>query len=295
MPWEDFETITVETPEVPVFLRRGGSGSPVLLLHGFPQTHQMWRRVAPILAGDFTLLCADLPGYGRNGCPPVAADHGPSSKRALAADMVAAMDALGFSTFAVAGHDRGGRVAYRAALDHPDRVTAAIVLDVVPVDAAWEHADDRLALGFWPWSLLAQPAPLPEELFLGGAVLDSALGGDWGTPAETFDADARAAYLEPLRDPERVRAICEEYRAAAGIDREHDAADRAAGRRIGCPVLALWSGAGPLGTWYEALGGPLALWEGLCDRLEGEPVEGGHFFAEEHPATVAARIARFLA
>lgn len=287
----------VEVPETSIFLRRGGSGPPLLLLHGFPETHEMWRQVAPRLAAEFSVVCADLRGYGRSGCPPSSADDAPYSKRALAADMVAAMATLGFPRFAVAGHDRGGRVAYRAALDHPDAVAALAVLDVIPVDVAWERADDRFALGFWPWSLLAQSAPLPESLLLGApeAVIESALGGDWGSPAESFEASVREAYLQPLRDPQHVRAICEEYRAGAGIDREHDAADRAAGRRIACPVLALWSAAGPLGDWYEETGGPAAIWGELCERLQAEAVAGGHFFPEEHPAALAERLARFLA
>jgi haloacetate dehalogenase len=166
---------------------------------------------------------------------------------------------------------------------------------VVPIDAAWERADSRLALGFWPWSMLAQEAPLPERLLLGAAeaVLDGALGG-WGTPPAVFDDGVRAAYLDQLRDPDHVRAICEEYRAAATIDPSHDAEDRAAGRRIPCPVRVLWSGEGPLGSWYAEDGGPLILWEGLCQRLEGEPVAGGHFFPEEHPAALAADIRDFL-
>ena len=166
---------------------------------------------------------------------------------------------LGFERFGVAGHDRGGRVAYRTALDHPGRVTRLAVLDIVAIDAAWERADDRLALGFWPWSLLAQAEPLPERLVGAApeAVIDTALSPAWGTPADTFAPEARAAYLAQLRSPVHLHAICEEYRAAAGIDREHDVADRRAGRTIACPVLALWSGTGPLGSWYEDEGGPL--------------------------------------
>ena len=293
----DFTEAEVDTPETRIFVRHGGAGPPLLLLHGFPQTHLMWRDVAPLLARDFTVVCADLRGYGRSGCPPSDASHEPYAKRALARDMVAVMEALGHGAFSVAGHDRGGRVAYRAALDHPERIRRVAVLDVLPVDTVWDRADARLALGFWPWSLLAQPEPLPERL-LGaapGAVIDSALGGDWGTPAATFPPDVRAAYVDALSQPEHVHAICEEYRAAAANDREHDRADREAGRRIACPVLALWSGAGPLGTWYEDAGGPLALWRELADDVRGEAVDGGHFFCEEHPRRTAAALGRFFA
>jgi haloacetate dehalogenase len=256
----------------------------------------MWRDVAPILAERFSVVCADLRGYGASGCPPSTPDHAPYSKRALALDMVAVMDQLGFERFSIAGHDRGGRVAYRAALDHPERVQRLAVLDVVPIDAAWEHADDRLALGFWPWSLLAQPEPLPERLIGGApeAVIDHALSPAWGTPAEAFDEDARREYLAQLQDPARLHAICEEYRAAAGIDREHDQADRAAGRRITCPVLVLWSATGPLGSWYAAQGGPLELWRELAERVSGRAVAGGHFFPEEHPQDTAAALSDFL-
>ena len=286
----------IETPGATINVRWGGSGPGLLLLHGFPQTLHMWRDIAPLLAAEFTVVCADLRGYGNSSCPPSAPDHEPYSKRAMAQDMVSVMEQLGFDRFAVAGHDRGARVAYRAALNHPERVDKLAVLDVVAIDAAWRRADDRLALGFWPWSLLAQAEPLPERLLAGApdAVLDQVLSTEWGTPADTFDDDARAAYLAPLRDPDHVHAMCEEYRAAATIDREHDAADRDAGRRISCPVLALWSSTGPLSTWYADEGGPLALWRELADDVTGRPVDGGHFFPEEHPQETAAALAAFF-
>lgn len=293
----DFEALAVDAGEATIMVRRGGSGAPVLMLHGFPQTSLMWREVAPMLASRFTVICADLRGYGESSCPPSAPDHVPYSKRAMAQDMVAVMKELGFGRFAVVGHDRGGRVAYRAALDHPERVERLAVLDVVPIDAAWDRADDRLALGFWPWSLLAQTEPLPERLIGAApeAVIDQALSSEWGTPSDTFDADTRAQYLAQLQDREHLHAICEEYRAAAGIDREHDAADREAGRRIMCLVLALWSGAGPLGSWYVEEGGPLALWRELALETTGHAVDGGHFFPEEHPQETADALAAFLA
>jgi haloacetate dehalogenase len=269
----------------------------VLLLHGFPQTLRMWRAVAPILARRFSVVCADLRGYGGSGCPPSSADHVPYSKRAMARDLLAVMRRLGFERFSVAGHDRGGRVAYRMALDHPERVERIAVLDIVPIESAWRRADDRLALGFWPWSLLAQPAPLPERLVGAApeAVIDVALGPEWGTPAETFDDATRAEYLAQLQDPDHLHAICEEYRAAAGIDREHDRADREAGRRIACPLIALWSASGPVGFWYAEEGGPLAVWREFASDVTGHPVDGGHFFPEEHPDATAAALAGFFA
>jgi haloacetate dehalogenase len=210
--------------------------------------------------------------------------------------MVSVMDTLGFDRFAIAGHDRGGRVAYRTALDHPRRVGKLAVLDVLPIDAVWDRADARMALAFWPWSLLAQPEPLPERLLASApeAVIDHALGDNWGTPAATFEQEVRDAYVAALSDPAHVHAVCEEYRAAATIDREHDAADRGAGRRISCPVLALWSGHGPLASWYAAEGGPLELWREVADDVDGRPVDGGHFFPEERPEETATALTEFF-
>jgi haloacetate dehalogenase len=292
----DVVPLMIDTGEVSIAVRRAGTGPAVLLLHGFPQTSLMWRAVVPLLADRFTVVCADLRGYGNSGCPASTADHMPYSKRAMARDLVVVMDELGFERFAVVGHDRGGRVAYRMALDHPGRVQRLGVLDVVPIDIAWARADDRLALAFWPWSLLAQPEPLPERLVGAApdAVLDHALSAAWGTPAAVFDGAARAEYLAQLQDPERLHAICEEYRAAATVDRDHDAADRRAGRRITCPVLALWSATGPLGAWYADDGGPLELWRALAPAVTGAAVDGGHFFAEEHPRGTAEALAAFL-
>ena len=293
---EASSTLTIDTGEATIAVTRSGSGPAVLLLHGFPETRLMWHEIAELLATRFTVVCADLRGYGESSCPRSAPDHAPYAKRAMARDMVVVMDRLGFDRFCVAGHDRGGRVAYRTALDHPDRIIRIAVLDIVPIDAAWGRADHRLALGFWPWSLLAQAEPLPERLVGAApeAVVEHALSPEWGTPADTFAPDARAAYLTQLRSPEHLHAICEEYRAAAGIDREHDAADRRAGRTIACPVLALWSGTGPLGSWYEDEGGPLEIWRELAPEVSGHAVAGGHFFGEEHPRDTAAALADFF-
>jgi haloacetate dehalogenase len=290
-----FQACFVATDGGDMFVHTGGAGPPLLLLHGFPETALMWHAVAPLLARDFTVIAADLPGYGRSFCPDDAPDHASMSKREMACALVAAMRALGHDRFAVAGHDRGGRVAYRAALDHPNMIAALIVLDVIPTLDVWDKADARLALAFWPFSLLAQPAPLPERLIAGapGAIVDNALSL-WGTPPETFPAWLRQAYVDALRDPAHAHAICEEYRAAATIDRANDQADRDRGRRIACPLLALWSGTGALATWYEADGGPLALWRRWADHVEGRPVDGGHFFPEEYPQQTARLIRDFL-
>ena len=296
MMFSGFESVSLETAQTRIFARVGGSGPPVLLLHGFPQTHLMWRDVAPLLAADFTVVCADLRGYGCSGCPVSSADHAPYAKRAMARDMVEAMRQLGFSQFSVAGHDRGGRVAYRMALDHPAALTGLAVLDIVPTGEAWDRADSRFAAAYWPWSLLAQPEPMPEQLVAAapGAVVEAALSG-WGTAPSVFDPGVRAAYITALSDPAHVHAVCEEYRAGAGIDREHDAADQAAGHRIGCPLLALWAAGGPVDTWYAAAGGPLGLWRNWASDVRGSSVTGGHFFPEEQPGLTAASLGQFFA
>ena len=285
----------LQIDETSIFVSMGGAGPPLLLLHGFPQTHLMWRVIAPLLARSFTVVCADLRGYGRSGCPPSDEHHTAYAKRRMAQDMVLVMEQLGFREFAVAGHDRGGRVAYRLALDHPTRVTRLAVLDVLPTETVWEHADARFAFDYWPWTLLAQPEPLPEQVLAAAAdaIVDAALDG-WGSPAAAFPPDVRAAYRAALAAPEHAHAICEEYRAAATLDRDHDRADREAGRQIVCPVLALWGAGGALDTWYDADGGPLALWRLWAPRVTGRAVEGGHFFPEATPEATAAALASFF-
>jgi haloacetate dehalogenase len=292
---DDFEPAEIQTAETTIFVRSNGSGPPILLLHGFPQTHLMWRSVAPLLARNFTVVCADLRGYGQSGCPVSSQDHAPYAKRAMAQEMATVMERLGFPRFAVAGHDRGGRVAYRMALDHPDRVSRLAVLDIVPTEMVWDRADARFALAFWPWSLLAQPEPLPERILETAAdiIVDDALGG-WGSPPAVFPPDVREAYVQSLRDPDHAHAICEEYRAAATIDREHDKADRARGRRIACPLLVLWSAEGGLGTWYAEEAGPIAIWRSWGDDVQGQAVNGGHFFPEEAPEQTADALRRFF-
>jgi haloacetate dehalogenase len=288
-------TTIVATGETEIFVQAGGSGPPLLLLHGFPQTHLMWRDIAPLLAPTFTVVCADLRGYGRSGCPASASDHAPYSKRTMARDMVIVMERLGFRRFSVVGHDRGARVGYRMALDHADRIDALALLDIVPTHTAWELADARFALTFWPWSLLAQPEPLPEKVLVASAdaIVDHALSA-WGSPSGVFPPDVRAAYVDALRSPDHAHAVCEEYRAAATIDRAHDDEDLTAGRRIRCPVLVLWSADGALGTWYQERGGPIGIWRTVCTDVQGDAIRGGHFFPEEDPAGTADRLMRFF-
>lgn len=278
-----------------VFVRIVGQGDPLLLLHGFPQTGLMWREIAFIISHDFRVIVADLPGYGQSTAAVGELPLGHMSKREMAATLLEAMRAVGYDRFALAGHDRGGRVAYRIALDHPDSVTRVALLDVVSTYDVWDRADARMAQAFWPFSLLAQPAPFPERLIAAApeAIVDNALG-DWGTPPEVFPQWVREAYVAALKDPRNAHAICEEYRAAAGVDRDADAADLAAGRRITCPVLAHWSEKGGLETWYADAGGPLGLWRRFADDGQGGPVRGGHFFPEEHPRETAATLNAFF-
>jgi haloacetate dehalogenase len=278
-----------------IFTSSIGSGPPLLLLHGFPETHLMWRHIVPILARRFTVVCADLRGYGQSGCPESTPDHQPYSKRAMAKDMIDVMEQLGFTHFAVAGHDRGGRVAYRMALDYPKRITKVAVLDILPGETVWQLADDRFALGFWPWSFLAQPAPLPERTLesIPEAIIDNALS-QWGSSSATFPPKIRQAYINALRNPDNAHAICEEYRAAATIDREHDKADLKNKNRISCPLLVLWSAGGALDTWYEKESGPIALWRDWSTTVEGYAIKGGHFFPEESPKETAKALLHFF-
>jgi haloacetate dehalogenase len=286
-------TTSVDVGETHIHVRVAGTGPGLLLLHGFPQTHVMWRPVAQLLAERFTVVCADLRGYGESGCPPSPPDHSAYSKRAMARDMVEVMATLGFPRFHLAGHDRGGRVAYRLALDHPQRVASLAVLDIIPILDVWELADRRI-MEFWPFSLLSQPEPLPERMILAApdAVVDDALG-NWGSPPSCFAPQARDAYIAALRDPAHVHAICEEYRAAATIDVEHDQTDRASGKRIESPVLVLWSGRGALEHWYKKVGGPLGIWRRWANHVDGAALDGGHFFPEELPRETARWLSEF--
>lgn len=292
MLFENFAVTDVPTPRGSVHACIGGSGPPLLLLHGFPQTHLMWHAVAPRLLKEFTVIVADLPGYGQSFRPPVSEGHSAHSKRALASDLLAAMGELGHATFALAGHDRGGRVAYRMALDHPESVSRLAVLDIVPTGDIWARADAVFAIGYWHWSFLAQPAPLPERMILGDpdafwlSARRLGLKDDERYPQEVLDA-----YRAQCADPATVEAMCEDYRAGATIDRQLDDADR--GRRtIGCPVLALWGSDGALPRFYDD---PLELWRVYAPQLTGRAVEdASHFLAEDVPEVVADELLVFF-
>jgi haloacetate dehalogenase len=293
--FEGFEASVVDVGETTIFIRHKGDGPPLLLLHGFPETHIMWHAIAPTLCEAFTVVCADLRGYGASGKPPSTPDHSPYGKSLMARDMVLMMERTGFRRFSVAGHDRGGRVAYRMALDHPGAVARLAVLDIVPTGDAFARADMRLALGYWPWSLLAQPEPLPERLITASAdaVVDNALSG-WGSDRSRFAPEVRDAYVHALRDLPTVHAICEEYRAAATLDFAQDMEDRKANRRIACPTLVLWGKGGPLDQWYAEGGGPLGIWRAWADEVCGRAVEGGHFFPEHNPSETIGELRAFF-
>jgi haloacetate dehalogenase len=245
-----------------------------------------------VLAERFMVVATDLPGYGDSLRPAPAADHAPHSKRAMALDQVQAMASLGCERFAVAGHDRGGRVAYRMALDHPGRVSSLAVLDIVPTAEVWARADDRLALGYWHWGFLAQPAPLPERLIAADpeAYFEYHLRSiGLGVEPDRYPERVLAAYRAQLEDAGAVQAICEDYRAGASIDRQLDEADR--GRQIECPVLVLWGTRGALEPFY---GDVLAVWRPWARDLRGRGVEASHFLVEDRPDEVARELAAFF-
>jgi haloacetate dehalogenase len=265
----------------------GGTGPPVLLLHGYPQTHVMWHRVAPTLAKRFTVVCPDLRGYGDSGKPPSNESHEPYSKRVMARDQVEVMQSLGFARFAVVGHDRGARVARRLALDHPDAVTRLAVLDIVPTHVIYARLDQRKATTVWRYFFLVQPPDLPERLLGADPVfyLEHTLQEWCGTPG-AFTPEATAEYRRCF-DLATISASCEDYRAGATIDLVHDAAD--AGQGIGCPVLVLWSGQG-LGRSYDVL----SIWRDEAEVVNGRALDCGHFLAEERPDETAAELVAFL-
>jgi haloacetate dehalogenase len=271
----------------------GGEGPPVLMLHGYPETHVMWHRVAPQLASDHTVVLADLRGYGDSARPASQGDHGSYAKREMAADQVGLMRSLGFESFALVGHDRGARVAHRLVLDHPEAVSRVALLDIVPTRHVFTHVDRALAQAYYHWFFLAQEPDLPERL----------IGGDpdyylrrklaqWsgGEGIEAFAPEAVEEYVRCFSDPEAIRASCEDYRAGASIDLEHDEASFEAGDRIACPALVLWGSAGFVGQAYDVLG----VWRDYASDLRGHAVGGGHFLAEESPEDTLAALREFL-
>jgi haloacetate dehalogenase len=284
--FEGFEQAQIDGDGASIRVRYGGSGPPLLLLHGNPQTHVMWHLIAPRLAEDFTVVAPDLRGYGDSSKPETTPDHAPYSKRAMARDQVMVMRALGFESFNVCGHDRGARCAYRMALDHPERVLKLAVLDIVPTWEALSRADMAFGLGYWHWFFLAQPYDLPETLL--SADPSRLLLRD---RPNIFAPKAYEEYLRCLRDPRTIHAICEDYRAASTLDFAHDEEDRRAGRRIEGSVLALWGRRGRLEEWYDVLD----VWREWADDARGRGLDCGHFLPEEAPDETYTELRAFFA
>ncbi|MDQ3860973.1 MAG: alpha/beta hydrolase [Actinomycetota bacterium] len=287
--FEGFERVRIETEGASINAVCGGKGPPVLLLHGYPQTLVMWHLAAPRLAESFTVVATDLRGYGDSSKPEGGANHAAYSKRAMAADQVEVMEALGFGSFAAVGHDRGGRVAHRMALDYPERVTKLAVLDIVPTHYVFVTADKELATAYYHWFFLIQPYDLPERLI--GADPDYFLGkklGGWGTGIEMFVPEAYAEYERCFNDPKTIHASCEDYRAAATIDLEHDEADR--DQRVECPLLALWGEKGVVERLYEVL----EVWSEYARNVRGRTLPCGHYLPEERPGETVGELVSFL-
>ena len=287
--FEGFERVRIETEGASINAVCGGKGPPVLLLHGYPQTLVMWHLAAPRLAESFTVVATDLRGYGDSSKPEGGANHAAYSKRSMAADQVEVMEALGFGSFAAIGHDRGGRVAHRMALDYPERVTKLAVLDIVPTHYVFATADKELATAYYHWFFLIQPYDLPERLIGAdpGYFLGKKLGG-WGTGIEVFAPEAYAEYERCFSDPKTIHASCEDYRAAATIDLEHDEADR--DQRVECPLLALWGEKGVVEKLYEVL----EVWSEYARNVRGRTLPCGHYLPEERPGETVGELVSFL-
>ncbi|MCX7340804.1 MAG: alpha/beta hydrolase [Hyphomicrobiales bacterium] len=284
-----FRLLDIEVPGSRVRLRAGGNGPPLLLLHGYPQTHVLWHKVAAILSARFTIIAADLRGYGDSAKPAGGADHAAYSKRAMAGDLVAAMAALGHDRFFVGSHDRGARVGHRMALDHPRALLRLATLDIAPTREMYAGTSDAFARAYWHWFFLIQPAPFPERMI--GADPDAywlKKCGSGSAGLTPFDPAALAEYLRCFRDPATIHASCEDYRAAATIDIAHD--DDDAGRKLEQPLLALWGELGAVNACFDVL----ALWRERASNVRGHALAGGHYLAEELPDQVAAEFLAFF-
>ncbi|MET0207844.1 MAG: alpha/beta hydrolase [Burkholderiaceae bacterium] len=288
----DFRSLQVDVaPSVTIKAIVGGSGPPLLLLHGHPQTHAIWHKVAPRLAERFTVVACDLRGYGDSSKPQGDADHANYSKRTMALDALAVMRSLGFERFRVLAHDRGARVAHRLALDHPQAVERMALLDIAPTLAMYEQTSEAFARAYWHWFFLIQPAPMPERLIEAdpAAYLRDVMGKRSAGLAP-FDPRALHEYQRCLALPGAAHGICEDYRAAAGIDLEHDRLDRSAGRKLRMPLLALWGEQGVVGRCFD----PIEEWKLVADDVQGGALPCGHYIAEEAPELLLERVLPFL-
>ena len=289
--FEGFSDTLIEVDGLSIHTRTAGSGPPLLLLHGYPESSLMWRDVAPALASDFTVVVTDLRGYGTSSAPVDDSDHLTYSKRAMAADQVNVMESLGYDTFCVAGHDRGGRVAHRMVLDHPARIERLAVIDIVPTLHMFEHVDRAMADTYFHWFFLTQSGDLPERLI--NADPDAWIASRFhGRHVEVLgiEPDVIAAYAASFRDPARVAATCADYRAAATIDLVHDRADRAAGTRINAPLLTMWGDASYVGRTFDVV----RVWEDFAESVVGSAAPSDHYVPEEAPGFTANALRDFF-
>ncbi len=271
--------------------RIAGQGEPLLLLHGHPQTQAIWHKVAPYLTSQFTVVLADLRGYGDSGKPEPDAEHLRYSKREMAQDQFELMAALGFNQFSVVAHDRGARVAHRLALDHPQAVKRLVLMDIAPTLSMYRQTTETFARAYWHWFFLIRPAPLPEALIIADADLYlRSVMGSRSAGMQPFTEEAYADYLRCLQLDGTARGICEDYRASAGIDLQHDEADVNAGRKVKCPLLVLWGEQGTVGKCFA----PLAEWEKVAENVQGEALPCGHYIAEEQPELLLEKVLPFL-
>lgn len=285
----NFQTHTIQTTNTYIHTLIGGYGPPLLLLHGYPQTHIMWHRIANQLAEHFTVVCTDLRGYGDSGHPPTNAEHRPYSKRAVAQDQIEVMSTLGFDTFMVAGHDRGGRVLHRLLLDHPERVTRAAMLDIVPTRHIFQTIDQSMATIYEHWFFLIQPDLLPERMIGNDpAFFLTTKLNRWSHNPEAFYPKAMAEYLRCFCRPETIHTTCEDYRAAATVDLMDDETDLDC--KIQCPLLVIWGGYGAIEKHYDVIN----IWQQYAKSVEGEAIPCGHFLPEEAPEQTYRALVNFF-
>ena len=283
--FEGFSLQSIDTGEATIRVRVGGSGRPIMLLHGHPRTHTTWEWVAPRLSDRFTVVCPDLRGYGGSSKPPTDEHHEPYSKRAMARDCISIMNQLGHERFAIVGHDRGAYVAFRSALDFPDRVTKLAVLDAVPIGEAFARCNAQFAMEWWHWFFFAQPAPRPERAILADP-------DTWYNVSPEHKSDeAFEDYRNAIHDADTVHAMIEDYRAGASIDRTHDEEDRASGKKLRCPLLVVWATRDDMERLY---GDPVNVWRPWADDIRGKAIASGHHMAEEAPEVLAETLHEFF-
>jgi haloacetate dehalogenase len=291
--FQAYEHRLVSAGDESISVHVGGAGPPLLLLHGYPQNHATWIKLAGPLAKHFTCIIADLPGYGASSIPQDAPEHENFSKRRMAALLVAAMACMGHADFSVMGHDRGARVAYRMALDHPAVIRRVVIIEIIPTSDMWEAFNAEIAMKAYHWPFLAQPFPLPETLISGDPIfyLEWTLRS-WvkGHTLDVFDPRSLVSYREQMSDPARLHAMCEDYRAGASVDRRLDLSDGARGARVAAPLLFVWSKSG----FPSAIGDPLSLWRPWTENLSGVEIDSGHFMPEENPDALLAAASLFL-